>query len=86
MRVDFGESPSPLKQVAKALLFEALENHGMMLDDEIKNWAVRFEAKAITLEGRLSTKGLRMLTDLIPVPSGDTHPARGRPEARRDRS
>ena len=69
MRVDFGESPTPLKQVAKALLFEALENHGMMLDSEIKNWAVRFEAKAVTLEGRLSTKGLRMLTDLIPIPA-----------------
>ena len=39
MRVDFGESPTPLKQVAKALIFEVLENHGMMLDDEIKNWA-----------------------------------------------
>jgi len=69
IRVDFGESPAPLKLVAKALLFEALENNGMMLDDEIKNWAVRVEAKAVTLEGRLSTKGLRMLTDLIPIPA-----------------
>ena len=69
MQVDFAESPSPLKQVGKALLFEILEKHGMMLDDEIKNWAIRFEAKAITLQGRLSTKGLRKLTDLIPVPA-----------------
>ena len=69
MRVDFGESPSPLKEVAKALLFEAIEKNGMMLDDEIKNWRVLVEAKAITLEGRLSTKGLRMLTDLIPIPT-----------------
>jgi len=69
MRLDFGESPSPLKQVAKALLFEAIENNGMMLDNEIKNWRILFEAKAVTLEGRLSTKGLRMLTDLIPFPA-----------------
>jgi hypothetical protein len=69
MRVDFGESPAPLKQVAKALLFEALENHGMMLDDEMKNWAVHLEARAVVLQGRLSTKGLRMLTDLIPIPA-----------------
>jgi hypothetical protein len=41
----------------------------MMLDDEIKNWRVIVEAKAVTLEGRLSTKGLRMLTDLIPFPT-----------------
>ena len=69
MRVDFGESPSPLKLVAKDLLFEAIEKNGMMLDDEIKNWRVVVEAKAVTLEGRLSTKGLRMLTDLIPFPT-----------------
>jgi hypothetical protein len=69
MRVDFGESPSPLKPVAMALLFEAIEKNGMMLDDEIKNWRVLVEAKAVTLEGHLSTKGLRMLTDLIPFPT-----------------
>ncbi len=68
MRVDFGESPGPLKEVAKALLFEAIENNGMMLDNEIKNWRILFEPKAVTLEGRLSTKGLRMLTDLVPFP------------------
>jgi len=69
MRVDFGESPSRFKQVAKALMFEALESNGMMLDDEIKNWALAVEAKALTLQGRLSNKGLRMLTDLIPFPA-----------------
>jgi hypothetical protein len=69
MKVDFGESPSPLKLVAKDLLFEAIEKHGMMLDDEIKNWRVVVEAKAVTFEGRLNTKGLRMLTDLIPFPA-----------------
>ena len=70
IRVDFRESPSPLKQVAKALLFEVLEDQGMMLE-EIKDWAILVEAKAITLKGRLSTSGLRTLTNLIPVP-GET--------------
>jgi hypothetical protein len=69
IRVDLGESPAPLKSVAKALLFEALENNGLMLDEEINNWAIRHEAKAVTLEGRLSTKGLKMLTELIPFPA-----------------
>ena len=40
MRVDFGESPSQFKEVAKALMFEALETNGMMLDDGIKDWAL----------------------------------------------
>jgi hypothetical protein len=69
VRVDFGESPAPLKEVAKALMFEVLEHNGMMVDPEIKNWSVGHEANAVTLEGRLSTKGLRMLTDLIPIPA-----------------
>jgi hypothetical protein len=69
MRIDFAESPTPLKEAAKAVIFEVLENRGLMLDNEIKNWAIHFEAKAITLQGRLSTQGLRMLTDLIPIPA-----------------
>ena len=69
MRVDFGESPSQFKEIAKAVMFEALETNGMMLDDEIKDWALAVEAKAVTLRGRLSRKGLRMLTNLIPFPA-----------------
>ena len=53
----------------------------MMLDDEIKNWSVLVEAKAITLEGRLSTKGLRMLTDLIPFPTETVALNEDQPEA-----
>jgi hypothetical protein len=68
LRIDFGESPAPLKGVAKPLMFEVLENQGMMLD-EIKEWRLIFETKAITLEGRMTTKGLRKLTDLIPFPA-----------------
>ena len=56
----------------------------MMLDDEIKNWRVVVEAKAVTLEGRLSTKGLRMLTDLIPFPDGNNRPQRGHAKPRGD--
>jgi hypothetical protein len=69
LQVDFAESPTPLKPVAKALIFEVLSSRGLLLDDEIQNWAIRFEAKAVTLEGRLSTIGLRRLTDLIPFPA-----------------
>jgi hypothetical protein len=68
IQVDFGASPAPLKEFAKALFFEVLEDQGMMLD-EMKDWAILVEGKAITLKGRLSTKGLRTLTNLIPFPA-----------------
>jgi hypothetical protein len=68
IRIDFGESPAPLKGVAKALIFEVLENQGMLLN-EMKDWAAITEAKAVVLRGRMSTAGLRTLTDLIPIPT-----------------
>jgi hypothetical protein len=67
LRIDFAESPTPLKGVAKALIFEVLENQGMMLP-EIREWALIPEAKALVLQGRMTTEGLRKLTDLIPIP------------------
>jgi hypothetical protein len=68
IQVSFGASPGALKPVAKALMFEVLENQGMMLD-EMKDWAILVEGNAITLKGRLSTTGLRTLTNLIPFPA-----------------
>jgi hypothetical protein len=68
IRIDFGESPAPLEGVAKALIFEVLENQGMLLD-EMREWAVMIEDKAVLLRGRMSRKGLRTLTDLIPIPA-----------------
>ena len=67
VRVDFGESATPVKGVARVLILEALEKNGMLLS-EMKDWRFLAEAKAVTLEGRLSTEGLRTLTDLIPFP------------------
>jgi hypothetical protein len=39
-----------------------------MLLSEMKDWKFLSEAKAVTLEGRLTTQELRTLTDLIPFP------------------
>jgi len=69
IRVEFGESPAPLKEIARPLIFEVLEIHNMLLD-EIKDWRILVEARAITLEGRMTTEGLRTMTDLIPFPTG----------------
>ncbi len=67
IRIDLGESPTPVKGVARVLILEALERHGMLLS-EMKDWKFLSEAKAVTLEGRLTTQELRTLSDLIPFP------------------
>ena len=51
IRVDLGESPTPIKNVARVLMLEALEKNGMLLS-EMKDWRFLPEAKAVTLEGR----------------------------------
>jgi hypothetical protein len=84
LRVDFGESTEPLKDVAKVLILEALENHGMLLDDEIKQWKFFNGVKSVTLDGRLSTRGLRQFTNLIPFPA-ETFDVKGA-EAKRPES
>jgi hypothetical protein len=38
MRIDFAESPTPLKEIAKPLIMEVLENRGLLLDDAIKDY------------------------------------------------
>ena len=67
VRVDFGESATPAKSVARVLILEALEKNGMLLSG-MKDWRFLAEAKAVTLEGRLAPEELRTLTELIPFP------------------
>jgi hypothetical protein len=69
LRVDFGESTVPLSRIAKPLLFEVLDAQGLMHKD-FNDWRILVAGKTIALEGRLSLDGLRMITDLIPVPAG----------------
>jgi len=68
VRLDLGDSASPIKDVARALMIEVLEKNDMLLD-EMRDWRLLLEANAISLEGRLTTKGLRRLTELIPFPT-----------------
>jgi hypothetical protein len=68
VRLDLGESAAPIKDVAKALMIEVIEKNDMLLDD-MRDWRLLLEANAISLEGRLTSKGLRTLTELIPFPA-----------------
>ena len=85
VRLDLGESAAPIKDVAKGLILEVLEKNEMLLD-EMRDWRLLLEANAISLEGRLTSKGLRRLTELIPFPAdtvelqqGGTRPTESSP-------
>jgi hypothetical protein len=68
IRLDLGESAAPIKDVAKALMIEVLEQNGMLLD-EMREWSSVLEANAVSLGGKLTSKGLRTLSELIPFPA-----------------
>jgi hypothetical protein len=68
VRLDLGESAAPIKDVAKALMTEVLEKNDILLP-EMRDWRLLLEANAVSLEGRLTSKGLRTLTELIPFPT-----------------
>src|SRR5262245_9388949 len=40
LRIDLAESPTPLKEVAKPIILEVLENRGLLLDHQMKDWAI----------------------------------------------
>jgi hypothetical protein len=86
IRLDLGESAGPIKEVAKALMIEVLEKNGVLLD-EMRDWRLLLEANAVSLEGKLTSRGLRTLTELIPFPTDTVQlkragePAEAGPEA-----
>jgi hypothetical protein len=68
VRLDLGESSAPIKNIAKGLMLEVLEKYEMLLP-EMRDWRLLLEANAVSLEGRLTSMGLRKLTELIPFPT-----------------
>jgi hypothetical protein len=75
VRLDLGESPAPIQEVAKGLMLEVLEKNEMLLP-EMRDWRLQPEANAVSLEGRLTSKGLKKLTELIPFPTDTVEDAK----------
>ena len=68
VRVDFGENVSLLKPFAKPLLLEAMNKWGAVIED-FDNWKVQVGDTYITLEGDLSTSGMRRIFSMLEVPT-----------------
>ena len=68
LRIDFQESIAPIKTVAKELVLDALGDLGAPVDD-IKDWKLELEEKAITMRGPLSKHGQRRVFSIVEIPS-----------------
>ena len=68
IRVDFEEDATPLADIAKPLLLQALANHGAMID-ELEDWKAETKGKTIFLSGALGESGLMRITSLITLPT-----------------
>ena len=69
IRIDLGESPTPIKDVARVLILEVLEKNGMLLD-EMKDWRLLPEAKAIVARGEDDHQGAEDPDRSDPLPRG----------------
>jgi len=67
IKVDFRESAAPLAGHGKALLLEALSNHGAMIDD-FHDWKPKTEANRISIQGPFTEDGLRKILSIFETP------------------
>jgi hypothetical protein len=68
LRVDFAESPTPLANVAKPMLLEALRRNGAMIDD-FESWQPSINENTFFLRGKLSTDGTRRVLSVLALPA-----------------
>ncbi len=68
LRIDFAEPVAPIKSIAKELVLEALDNLGAHVED-LTDWKLELEEKAITMRGPLSKDGQRRIFSVIEIPS-----------------
>ncbi|NOY42166.1 MAG: hypothetical protein GXP26_10060 [Planctomycetes bacterium] len=68
LRIDFAEPVAPIKGIAKELVINALDNLGAHVED-LAEWKVELEEKAITMRGPLSEDGQRRVFSVVEIPS-----------------
>jgi hypothetical protein len=73
LQIDFGSDTSPLREHAKEIILQALENLGMQTE-ELAKWDIDVAARSIRMRGDLSTDAMRRLFSVIQLPAGELQP------------
>jgi hypothetical protein len=68
LTVDFDTDTGPIRDFAKGLLLETLQNAGLYVPD-FDDWAARVTDRSINIHGKLSVNALRKLGTLIRTPA-----------------
>jgi hypothetical protein len=68
LRIDFAKPVAPIKAVAKEMVMSALGSLGAHVDD-LADWKLELEEKAITMRGPLSKDGQRRVFSVVEIPS-----------------
>jgi len=77
LRIDFARDVTPLTAVAKPLLLEVLSEAGASID-EFADWTVQVAPRRISIEGELTTSGMRRLFSFLEL---DTTAVNAEPES-----
>jgi len=68
LRIDFAEPVAPIKGIAKEMVINTLDDMGAHVED-LADWKVELEEKAITMRGPLSEHGQRRVFSVVEIPS-----------------
>lgn len=68
LRVDFSKSVAPIKSIAKELVLKVLDDLEAPVDD-LADWKLELEDRAITMRGPLSKDGQRRIFSILEIPS-----------------
>ena len=80
LRIDFAEPVAPIKSIAKELVINALDSLGAHVE-ELADWKLELEDKAITMRGKLSKDGQRRVFSVIEIPSTKFSSLKDEPQA-----
>ena len=72
IKVDFGQDATPLSDIAKPLVLDALANHGALIE-EMEDWKAEVKGSTIYLAGYLGESGLTRIASLINLPTHALH-------------
>ncbi len=68
LRIDFAEPIAPIEAIAKELVLNTLDDLGAHIEDLV-DWKLELEEKAITMRGPLSEDGQRRVFSVVEIPS-----------------
>lgn len=68
LRIDFDQSVNIIAPYGRALITEALDGHGALIED-FQSWNVRYSGMSVYFEGTMTRPGMRQVFQVVQLPT-----------------